>query len=123
MNPDVKALWTAALRSGDYKQGRAVLCEQLSDGTYIYCCLGVLCDVAVKKGVIPPGKFFGGTTILKYGQENNGGVLPAEVIEWAGLEEANPIIGEPLEEKQLAYLNDYTKKGFGEIANMIDEYL
>lgn len=33
--------WLAALRSGEYKQGRGVLKE---DGRF--CCLGVLCDLA-----------------------------------------------------------------------------
>lgn len=44
MNPEIKALWLAALRSGEYKQGRGALS---SDGEY--CCLGVLCDIMVKQ--------------------------------------------------------------------------
>lgn len=41
MNPDIKAKWIEALRSGKYKQGRGYL--RTIDGGY--CCLGVLCDV------------------------------------------------------------------------------
>jgi hypothetical protein len=41
MNPEIKQKWTDALRSGDYKQGRACL-RSIDDR---YCCLGVLCDV------------------------------------------------------------------------------
>jgi hypothetical protein len=41
MDPEVKAKWVAALRSGKYEQGQAVL--QAPSGRM--CCLGVLCDV------------------------------------------------------------------------------
>lgn len=40
MNPELKTKWLAALRSGDYLQGRAVLRNRDR-----YCCLGVLCDL------------------------------------------------------------------------------
>lgn len=38
MTPELKALWIAALRSGDYKQGTGAL--RNPDNTW--CCLGVL---------------------------------------------------------------------------------
>lgn len=41
MNAELKAEWIAALRSGDYKQGKSFL--KNDDGTF--CCLGVLCDI------------------------------------------------------------------------------
>lgn len=37
--PDVIARWCAALRSGEYKQGRNCLYDEETGG---YCCLGVL---------------------------------------------------------------------------------
>lgn len=40
MNPEIKAKWIEALRSGKYKQGRGRL--QRDGG---FCCLGVLCDI------------------------------------------------------------------------------
>lgn len=40
MNPELKAKWIAALRSGNYKQGRGRLKHAGR-----YCCLGVLGDV------------------------------------------------------------------------------
>jgi hypothetical protein len=46
MDPAVKEKWIEALRSGDYEQGKGALSIA---GTY--CCLGVLCDLAVKDGV------------------------------------------------------------------------
>ena len=44
----VKRAWVRALRSSKYKQGRGQL--KTDDGKY--CCLGVLCELAVKAGVI-----------------------------------------------------------------------
>lgn len=41
MNPEIKARWVAALRSGEYKQAKKTL-RSTSGG---FCCLGVLCDV------------------------------------------------------------------------------
>lgn len=40
MDAEIKAKWIAALRSGEYRQGR----ETMRQGDR-YCCLGVLCDV------------------------------------------------------------------------------
>jgi hypothetical protein len=40
MNPEIKAKWIAALRSGKYKQGQ----DGLKSGDR-FCCLGVLCEV------------------------------------------------------------------------------
>jgi hypothetical protein len=45
MNPEIKAKWVAALRSGEYQQGKAHL--QTGDGKF--CCLGVLCDLYRKE--------------------------------------------------------------------------
>lgn len=45
-----KAAWTAALRSGKYKQTQGALCETDYDGNRSYCCLGVLSDQAVIDG-------------------------------------------------------------------------
>ncbi len=39
MNPEIKAKWVAALRSGQYKQGDNWLHNKETDA---YCCLGVL---------------------------------------------------------------------------------
>lgn len=45
MKADVKAQWVAALRSGTYQQGQAQLRRKIADGSYQYCCLGVLCAI------------------------------------------------------------------------------
>ena len=41
MTPELKSRWLAALRSGEYEQGRNTMNRQGR-----MCCLGVLCDVA-----------------------------------------------------------------------------
>lgn len=40
MNPEIKAKWIEALRSGNYQQGIGALRLDCK-----FCCLGVLCDV------------------------------------------------------------------------------
>ena len=42
MDKKIKKEWVAALRSGKYKQTQGYLC---ADGGF--CCLGVLCDIAI----------------------------------------------------------------------------
>jgi hypothetical protein len=44
LEPELKDKWIAALRSGDYQQGRYVL-KQFKSTNYQYCCLGVLCEI------------------------------------------------------------------------------
>lgn len=64
----VRAAWVAALRSGEYKQGHGHLGNQERG----YCCLGVLCDLAVRAGV----------------QKTFGALGPSptwKVARWAGL--------------------------------------
>ena len=41
LDPAVKALWVAALRSGDYKQGK----DALRPTEDTFCCFGVLCNL------------------------------------------------------------------------------
>lgn len=77
MNPDVKARWVEALRSGNYKQGKQALYHAGR-----FCCLGVLCDLAVKdEAVEKSGEGFG--------SEKDGFAKllpPTSVLKWAGVE-------------------------------------
>lgn len=45
MDPELKARWIAALRSGDYTRGVGGLGHADGAAQKRYCCLGVLCDV------------------------------------------------------------------------------
>jgi hypothetical protein len=47
MNKEIKEKWIAALRSGNYVQGREFLCKRdYNPKEYRFCCLGVLCDLS-----------------------------------------------------------------------------
>lgn len=91
MKPDVKELWLTALRSGEYEQAKGTLRGKVADEKEGYCCLGVLCEIAVKQGAIPEPtqrtQAWGETSYF-YGSDDddaNDSVLPPSVAEWAGL--------------------------------------
>lgn len=112
MNPEIKAKWIAALRSGKYRQGKGVL--RRADE---FCCLGVLCDV-VRKDVggrwLKPSNI--GVRNFKIGSETDCHILPDGVIAFVGLP---PCDGNPF---GVAVKND---KGasFAEIADHIEANL
>lgn len=51
MTLEDKNEWIAALRSGDYIQGRELLMKT-DEGVTTSCCLGVFCDLQAKKGLL-----------------------------------------------------------------------
>jgi hypothetical protein len=112
MDPGIRARWTAALRSGQYVQGYG----QLRQGGG-HCCLGVLCDLAAKSGVISWDDIGPGS-----------GFLPGKVVDWAGLAGENardPILAHfpddegADEDAAAASLND-DHFSFAQIADLID---
>lgn len=119
-NTAVIQKWVKALRSGEYKQTNGTLRDQ--DG---FCCLGVLCEVAVKEGVIAPA------VINQHDEyvyaETATSVLPEEVWEWAGLEGSSPQSNftEGAEDGWAYYeLNDTVGLTFEEIADILEgQYL
>lgn len=121
MNPRVKTLWVDALRSGNYKQGRGALHDVING----HCCLGVLCDLAVKAGVgawiTEPGKFM---TTYSLGDWRTALFLCDGVRVWAGLPVAGPDGGiEGSIEGPLVEMNDAQLLTFGQIADWIEENL
>ncbi len=117
MNPDVKAQWTAALRSGEYEQGMGYLNRDNK-----LCCLGVLCELAVKAGVkveVTEGSD-GGAPFRAY--DDNSGYPPPAVQEWARLNTPNPTVLIDGETSALAEFND-SGKSFAQIADAIDACL
>lgn len=124
MNPEIKAKWVAALRSGEYVQGRYCLKEVSESGEAKYCCLGVLCEVALKEGVamkINSKPATNGAIHISY--DHSYALLPNSVIEWSGLGAAdNPIIGD----NAISNYNDgYVKdiSSFSQIADLIEKEL
>jgi hypothetical protein len=157
VNAEVKQQWLDALRSGEYEQTKGALRrgnpldpEDLDDGYNAgYCCLGVLCDLAVKAGVtqLHEERPFEESedenernyVSYSYGvskDRKDSSVLPPEVVKWAGLgdgvDATNPYVEPPIEEP--SEQNDWTftpratlasendgGKSFEEIAKIIEE--
>jgi hypothetical protein len=110
MNPEVRARWCAALRSGEYKQSGGYLRSVAG-----YCCLGVLCDLAVKAKVIPPPADWAGH--WRFDGDNH--FLPGSVVTWAGLAAIDPAAGTDGSREYLSKAND-DGCTFAEIADLID---
>jgi hypothetical protein len=122
MNPEIKAKWVAALRSGEYAQTAGTLNRQTANGDSPagYCCLGVLCDVGVSDGVIEkqdgPPEYRHASYRLIGGETYWVDTMPSSGISgWAGLDHSA--------ESDLAEMNDGGGKSFSEIADFIEEKL
>lgn len=131
MDPERKAQWVADLRSGEFEQGQ----RQLA-GNGKHCCLGVLCEAAVKAGVTArleePGK------MVQFGEPSrvvsrsaSVSYLPPEVAEWAGFTRESPLLGVTadnnpsfIENGHTEWLSNLNDQGatFAEIADYIEEY-
>jgi hypothetical protein len=121
MTPEVKALWTAALRSGEYEQSQGGLRDR-----HGFCCLGVLCDLKSKEDggagweeFLLASSLPGDTTGIAYSFNGEPSFAPGSVLSWAG------IIGEADEaimSFRLVGLNDRGTP-FTEIADYIDKEL
>lgn len=124
LNPQVKEIWTKALKSGDYEQGQGALCREGK-----YCCLGVLCDLhrikVLKKGKKKAWKRVNRS--IEY--LDKAAVLPEEVARWAfptaDVKEIYKFVNPDVKHDNgscLAELND-DDVSFEEIASVIEEQL
>lgn len=109
MNPDVKAKWLTALRSGDYVQARNDLLSTDGTGEKAYCCLGVLCDLYQKD----VGGRWSYDVEEQYalfldakGAPCAGSTLTHEVHRWAGAPVSSVALHAPGTTTTLANLND-----------------
>lgn len=75
MDPVLKAEWIDALTSGEYPQGNHYLNK---DGKF--CCLGVLCELLVDKGLLTRHDEDPDMPAV-YGQETESQLLPREVAD------------------------------------------
>lgn len=114
MNPEVKAKWVAALRSGEYKQHKHALRSE--DGA-AFCCLGVLCDISK----IADWELVNGEISSRYLRAFSS--LPHSVVYWAGLDGSDPLVW--VDEGAQAYLSVLNDSGtpFSKIADIIEEQL
>jgi hypothetical protein len=115
----VKKKWVEALRSGKYPQARDRLAKP--DG---YCCLGVLCEVAIESGLAVEVEDDHG--YKRY--DRAAMTLPDSVAQWAFLKSDRPTFGD-VKVKNMAgqkeFLSNINDDGipFDEIANRIERSL
>lgn len=89
---DVVRLWIDGLRRPGLRRTTRALTNVLSDGTETYCCLGVLCEIAVEKGKTVKHEVGSRRRDVAYGPAGASmqdgtlqwAVLPYEVMEWLG---------------------------------------
>lgn len=130
----IRTEWARRLRSGDYAQGKERLRDDSNDEAR-YCCLGVLCELAVEAGVIRYDSVMQSyydpdeVDYVRYG-----GVLPPAVSRWAELIEvtddgqvltvADPVVTDPTttDDVPLSLLND-DGAPFITLARLIEEQL
>jgi len=113
MNKEVAKLWVDALRSGEYKQGTGKLARRGE-----FCCLGVLCELAIKNGIdLKVGKYGHWDDIITYNGADIS--LPDVVKEWAGMNSTSGVYGDQSGE----HLSDQNDRGksFLQIADLIEE--
>lgn len=134
MNPNVKKLWLEALRSGEYTQAQGALCERNDDGSFSFCCLGVLCNLYLNNNPDAKGYWdfddMDGQVLPFFANNREGqviGVLPTEVKKWAGIEEDDPTVRirhkNLRKDATLSGLNDDYGYNFKIIANKIEKGL
>lgn len=138
MIPEIKEQWLIALRSGEYKQGEGRLKRIIenSDGEAEarYCCLGVLCDIAIQSGIeidvteTEPWPRLNGAMARGVSFNKQVSALPEAVQEWSGvgtygeIETPVQIEGRNHYYSDLAELND-SGHNFDEIADVIERKL
>lgn len=122
LDPAVKTAWLDALRSGEYPQGKGLL----RDNEGKFCCLGVLCEVAVEANVIPPAREDWESRGWKYAG-NSMCAPPLAVRAWAHLADVEIFVGSlprattPIE--ALMQFNDKREWSFTKIADWIEANL
>lgn len=134
MKKTVRNKWVTALRSGLWPQCHGNLRQaggQFAETETGYCCLGVLCEIAANEGVVNR-QYNPRSGYWAYGADTETGVLPREVVEWAGLTDDDPFVPAPegWEDSDLAggsicltTVNDDLKLSFTEIADLIEANL
>ena len=122
MNQEIKAKWVERLREPGRIQGK----NMLRSVHGAQCCLDVLCEIAVENNVLPAPVFYehGG----RYEYEDADGefqsdVLPASVVDWAGLTDSDPHVSDGDKKYCLSVLNDNHGYTFPQLADIIEEQL
>lgn len=105
LEPDFKAYWVEALRSGEYKQGKYLL--KKGDK---FCCLGVACDL-----LAPDAWVLSPLSTHSYSFDGSNAAMPLDVCIKIGLSERSACA--------LATANDTGEWKFERIADYIEANL
>lgn len=112
MKKEIADQWVAALRSGQYEQGRGALRTWANDKAS-FCCLGVLCELAVLEGHAERlGTSYSDCKVF----------LPRGVAEWAGISQIDGSLPETMAKPALYQLNDDKGWSFDQIADHIEKH-
>ena len=116
MKKEIAEKWAATLRSGEYKQGTDVLANTCRTK---HCCLGVLCELAIKEGLEVEVQIIKGNAAIF---DNSKAFLPVSVADWAGMKTR---MGDVAPDKttilSLVGMND-RGHSFGAIADVIETH-
>lgn len=93
MKQEIAERWAGKLESGDYPQTTGALNRVVGDGDKPigFCCLGVLCEIAVEDGIVSKTLRSPYADAMWYGRgnspsfEGSTAFLPRDVYKWAGL--------------------------------------
>lgn len=114
MKKKIMKKWVEALRSGEFEQGESYL-----DRNGKYCCLGVLCALAVNEGVVRVSESaYTGT--YDYGDCRMDGSLPKEVMKWSEIKTDMGVLASSGGKTSLATMNDQGVS-FKEISRIIEQ--
>lgn len=125
MVEEIRDEWERDLRSNAYPQTRGLLNRRIADDELSpvgYCCLGVLCEQAARRGIVTrvvseDGKSIGYRDPITGHTEY--GWLPLAVVTWAGLDGIAPFVDSDDGYLQLSSLNDKHKLPFVTIADLV----
>ena len=114
MRYEVAKQWVNALRSGKFTQGKGALADHAREK---YCCLGVLCEIAIQNGI--KVKRLRAETLDETSYDDCAAFPPPPIMAWAGLRTENvQLRGAPYD--SLIGMND-GGGSFEEIADLIEE--
>lgn len=115
---DLRQKWIAALRSGDFKQGRGLLGNEMK-GYKEYCCLGVLVEVSdipkswEDNGFLRCYGTFDDADGNPINYSSSPSCIPVSLRNAVGLS--------CMDADKLMHMNDVEKATFEEIANYLEE--
>lgn len=124
-NTAVIEKWVEALESDEYEQVTGRLKRNTNSGVVGHCCLGVLCELAVKEKVITPSWTYQHrpNDDPYYSFASSEHALPAAVANWAGVYASDPVLYEDTDGGRVGHhasiWNDEYGRDFHQIAQLI----